>query len=434
MTEHTAPSSSHWWARAAYLFAAVAIAVPVVFAGVVGTVALLLVGTGGVVVTTAALYWSLTRYGTPRWVSMGLAVLTPLVVVVLFVRAHLLWVVLVTAAAALAALACARIALRTGTSHTTGPERPAPRARQAFLIMNPRSGDGKVERFDLRRRAEELGAEVVLLTGDVDVTALARDAVARGADLLGVAGGDGTQALVAGVAAEHGLPFLVISAGTRNHFAMDLGLDRGDPAAGLDALRDGVELRVDLGRINGLPFVNNASFGVYAEIVRSPAYRDDKTATVLRLLPDLLAGHRGHRLVANIDGAPVAGPQAVLVSNNPYGTSDLAGLSRRERLDRGLLGAVTVSVTNTRDAVGLIRRTRSRGLTQRTTTEVTVDADAPCIPVGVDGESLELDTPVRCVVEPGALRVWVPRNRPGTPPTAPTLDWVRLRDLAFRGG
>ena len=125
-----------------------------------------------------------------------------------------------------------------------------------------------------------MGAEVALLDGPgiVDVAALARDAVARGADLLGVAGGDGTQALVAGIAAEHDLPFLVISAGTRNHFALDLGLDRDDPSTCLDGLTDGVEIRVDLGVIGGRTFVNNASFGAYAEIVQSPAYRDDKTA------------------------------------------------------------------------------------------------------------------------------------------------------------
>ncbi|MFJ2839503.1 diacylglycerol/lipid kinase family protein [Nocardia sp. NPDC087230] len=422
-----------WSARAAFVFAALTAVIPVLFAGVVGTLGVLIIGTGGVVVTMAALYWFLTRYGVLRWVSLAIAVLSPIFVVVVFVRARLLWVVLLAVAAALLAVVCARIALRAGTPPATAPGRSAPRAQHPFLIMNPRSGGGKVEKFDLRRRAEELGAEVAMLEGHVDVEALARQAVARGADLLGVAGGDGTQALVAGVAAEHDLPFLVISAGTRNHFAMDLGLDRDDPAAGLDALRDGVELRVDLGRINGLPFVNNASFGVYAEIVRSPAYRDDKTATVLRLLPDLLAGHTGHQLVARIDGTTVVGPQAILVSNNPYGTSDLAGLNRRDRLDRGMLGAVTVSVANTRDAVGLLRRTRSRGLTQHTTARVDVDTDAPQLPVGVDGESRRLDTPVRCVIEPGALRVWVPRDRPGTPPARPTIDWVRLRELAIRG-
>lgn len=421
-----------WAARAAFLFAAMTALIPVLFAGVVGTLGVLIIGTGGVVVTVAALYWFLTRYGVLRWVSLGIAVLAPIFVVAVFVRARLLWVVLLTAALAVLAVGAARVALRT-RHRRTAIELPATPVRRPFLIMNPRSGGGKVGKFDLHRKAVELGAEVVLLEGSVDVEELARQAVARGADLLGVAGGDGTQALVAAVAAEHRLPFLVISAGTRNHFAMDLGLDRDDPATCLDALRDGVELRVDLGRINGRPFVNNASFGVYAEIVRSPAYRDDKTATVLRLLPDLLAGHTGNRLVARIDGTTVTSPQAILVSNNPYGTSDLAGLSRRERLDRGTLGAVTVSVSNTREAVGLIYRTRSRGLTQQNAPEVTVDADADRIPVGVDGESLQLDTPVRCVIEPGALRVRVPRARPGTPPAAPAIDWLRLRDLAVRG-
>ncbi|RZL84670.1 MAG: diacylglycerol kinase, partial [Rhodococcus sp. (in: high G+C Gram-positive bacteria)] len=206
---------------------------------------------------------------------------------------------------------------------------------------------------------------------------------------------------------------------------------RADPSRCLDALRDGVELAVDLGRINGRPFVNNASFGVYAEVVRSPAYRDDKTGTVLQMLPDLLAGQAGVPLVTRIGNVTVRNPQAVLVSNNPYGTSDLAGLNRRDRLDRGVLGAVTVSVANARQAVGLLRRANVRGLTQHTTTEVIVDADTRQTPVGVDGESLLLTTPVRCTIEPGALRVRVPRDRPGVRPAEPTVDWVRLRELAW---
>ena len=202
-----------------------------------------------------------------------------------------------------AAVAAARAALsptgRSGTCRSaTRPPPPRP-----FLVMNPRSGGGKVGRFALQERAEALGAEVALLDRPgTDVQQLARDALARGADLLGVAGGDGTQALVAQVAAEHDVPFLVISAGTRNHFALDLGLDREDPAAGLEALRDGVEARIDLGEINGRTFVNNASFGAYAEIVESPAYRDDKRGTTLDTLPDLLRGQRGARLVADLGG------------------------------------------------------------------------------------------------------------------------------------
>ncbi|MFD4443843.1 diacylglycerol/lipid kinase family protein [Nocardia sp. NPDC058519] len=418
----------------AFVSAAVAAAVPVLAAGFVGVVALLIVGTGGVVVAVAALYSFVTRFGILRWISLAVALLAPIIVVVSFVRANLLWVVVVSGVLAVVTVGAARIALRGSDSDSTMPEYSVPPPQRPFLIMNPRSGGGKVSKYDLVRKAEELGARVALLEGpeDIDVTALAQEAVADGADLLGVAGGDGTQALVAAVAVEHDLPFLVISAGTRNHFAMDLGLDRADPTRSLDALRDGVELRVDLGTVNGRPFVNNASFGVYAEIVRSPAYRDDKTATVLALLPDLLNGHSGPRLVARIGAIAVAGPQAILVSNNPYGSNDLAGLSHRVRLDRGVLGAVTLSVTSTREAVGLLRRTSVRGLSQDTATELTVDADAPEIPVGVDGESMLLETPVRCAIRPAALRVRVPRNRPGVRPAAAAFDWARLWQTAHR--
>ena len=314
-------------------------------------------------------------------------------------------------------------------------EHDAPPPKRPYLIMNPRSGGGKVTRFGLKDKAEALGAEVALLEGPgpVDVGELARTAVANGADLLGVAGGDGTQALVAGIAAEHDIPLLVISAGTRNHFALDLGLDREDPSRCLDALSDGVELRIDLGVIAGRPFVNNASFGAYAAIVQSPAYRDDKTGTTLDQLPGLLAGQQGPRLVARADNVTVDGPQAVLVSNNQYGMGDIAGLGRRARLDRGTLGMFAVTVSSAAQAAGLLRGRRARGLTSLVGREVVVDADAAQIPVGVDGEALLLDTPVRCTVQPAALRVRVPRDRPGVPDPKPVMDWKRLRQMALTG-
>jgi diacylglycerol kinase family enzyme len=315
-------------------------------------------------------------------------------------------------------------------------EREAPPPKRPYLIMNPRSGGGKVARFGLKDKAEAHGAEVALLEGPeiIDVGQLARQAVANGADLLGVAGGDGTQALVAGIAAEHDVPLLVISAGTRNHFALDLGLDREDPSRCLDALGDGgVELRIDLGIIADRPFVNNASFGAYAAIVQSPAYRDDKRHTTTEMLPDLLVGQRGPRLVARAGNVTIEGPQAVLVSNNVYGTDDIAGLGRRARLDRGTLGMLAVTVNNAAQAAGLLRGRNSRGLTRLADREVVIDADAAQIPVGVDGEALVLDTPVRCTVQPLALRVRVPRDRPGVPDPTPVMDWNRLWRMALTG-
>lgn len=438
MTEEHDPTgsrpttASRWWARAAYIAAVAAFLLPIAEAGLRGLVVLLLVAVGTAALAVAGAYWFLTHRGVLRGAAAAVTILAPIVVMVIFVRERHLWVVPAVLLAIAVAVMCARRALHDDRAVPPMPQFPASPVHRPFLVMNPRSGGGKVVQFDLQRRAEELGAEVVLLTGPqpLDVTDLAQQAVARGADLLGVAGGDGTQALVAAVAAEHRLPFLVISAGTRNHFALDLGLDRENPVTCLEALRDGVELRVDLGWIGEHPFVNNASFGVYAEVVQSPQYRADKTATVLQMLPDLLAEGARPKLQARIGTETVDGPRAVLVSNGPYALNDLAGLGRRPRMNGGRLGVVAISVSNARQAVGLLRRAHNRGLVQRSVTEVVIDADAPEIPVGVDGESLILPTPVRCTLVPEALRVLVPRDRPGTRVPPPALDLVRLWELA----
>jgi diacylglycerol kinase family enzyme len=223
---------------------------------------------------------------------------------------------------------------------------------------------------------------------------------------------------------------MVITAGTRNHFAADLGLDRDDPAACLTALSDGVELRVDLGTVGARPFVNNASFGAYAEVVDTPAYRNDKLATTLDLLPDLLREQRDAQLAARADSTSIRAPQALLVANNPYGTGDLAGLSRRARLDRGVLSVIAIRVKSARQAAGLFRGRHASGLTLQTARQVIVTANAAQIPVGVDGEAIDLAVPVVCTIHPGALRVRVPRHRPGVRPPKPPLNWVQLRRLA----
>jgi hypothetical protein len=165
-------------------------------------------------------------------------------------------------------------------------------------------------------------------------------------------------------------------------------------------------------------------------VVRSPAYRDDKRGTTLQMLPDLLHGHQGARLTAKAGGTTIQAPQALLVSNGPYEMTDIAGLGRRARLDAGTLGVVAVNVDSARQAIGLIRRGHGTGLTTLTAGEVTVDADAPQIPVGIDGETILLPAPVRCTIQPRALRVVVPRQRPGVPAPKAALEWPRLRRLA----
>ena len=420
--------SARWLARAAFALVLAAAADMIGFADL-ASLAMVGVGAVGACLMLAGGYWFLAHRGVLRWVAFAVVVFAPVAVLVIFTLHGLLWEALVAVALIALAVGAGRRALTAGARDPGMPGREVPPPERAFLIMNPRSGGGKVARFGLKQKAEALGAEVALLEGPdtVDVAALARQAVAGGADLLGVAGGDGTQALVAGIAAEHGLPFLVISAGTRNHFALDLGLDRENPAACLDALADGVEQRIDLGVIGDATFVNNASFGAYAEVVRSPAYRDDKRGTTLQTLPDLLSGHRGAKLTVRAGAVTVTGPQAVLVSNNAYAMSDIAGLGRRARLDAGTLGVIVVTVNSTMGAVGLLG---GGGVMALAADEVVLDADEPQIPVGIDGETIMMPTPVRCAIRPGALRVRVPRDRPGVRPPKPRIDWQALRTLA----
>ncbi|MFG3200046.1 diacylglycerol/lipid kinase family protein [Streptomyces sp. NPDC048208] len=413
----------------------------------IGAVAVLLLALGGggllvavagalgLALCAAGVWWFVARRGVVRLLGAVVAVAAPVGVLVFFVQSGLWVIALISGLCWAVAGVSGRAALRRARPHRSQRPSRARRPRRPVLIMNPSSGDGKVGRFDLVERAERLGARVIVLdpSDPADVGKLAREAVDDGADLLGVAGGDGTQALVAAVAAEHGLPFLVISAGTRNHFAMDLGLDRSDPSRCLDALTDGEEIRVDLGDVSGRPFVNTVSFGVYADIVQSPEYRDNKTGTALTLMPDLLAREGVRRLDAQVDGTTLSDQQALLISNNPYvSPDDLSGGGRRPRLDTGELGVIGIRVENAAQAAELaVRGSQAPGLTVTTARRVRVTGGEPQIPVAVDGEALWLRTPVQCSVRPGALRVLLPRDRPGVPPPAPPVDWRELLDLAF---
>ena len=207
--------SNRWLARLSFALMLAAAAVLIGFAGLRS---LALVGGGvlGVCAIVAGAYWFLANRGVLRWLALALVILVPIVLIVLFTRDHLLWVALLSAALGVLALVTVRTSLSAGIEDTGMPTHPAEPPKHPFIVMNPRSGGGKVGKFGLQDKAEALGA-------DVDPARGARDRRCRGAgpegggrrcaDLLGVAGGDGTQALVAGIAAEHDLPFLVISAG-----------------------------------------------------------------------------------------------------------------------------------------------------------------------------------------------------------------------------
>jgi diacylglycerol kinase family enzyme len=294
------------------------------------------------------------------------------------------------------------------------PSRPAP--RRAVLFFNPRSGGGKAERFALAREASARGIAAVELRPGDDLERLVRAAVASGADALAMAGGDGSQAIVAAVAAEHDLPYACVPAGTRNHFALDVGVDRDDVVGALDAFVAGGERRVDLGEVNGRVFVNNVSLGLYAEAVRHEGYREAKLRTLLDTVPELL-GPDGSGLELRWSGpgehAHRAGA-AILVSNNRYRLGRAVGSGTRPHIDDGLLG---ITVLGRSLGHGRGRRRPQRPWRDWTAPAFEVDADHP-VPAGIDGETVELQPPLRFRIRPGVLRVRVARRHPGASPSA----------------
>jgi diacylglycerol kinase family enzyme len=247
-----------------------------------------------------------------------------------------------------------------------------------------------------------------------------------------MAGGDGSQALVATVAMRHGIAHVCIPAGTRNHFALDLGIDRDDPVAALDAFTDGVERRVDLARVNDRIFVNNASLGVYAKVVQSDSYRDAKLETWAETLPELL-GPDAAPIDLEFDGpsaAIYADAPLILVSNNAYQLTHLLGAGTRPRIDGGQLGIVAARIRSASDLAELIsleaigQTQRFHGLLQWSQPLFEVRSTST-VAVGLDGEALMLEPPLRFVSLPGALRVRLPRHAPGVSPAAASVAITR---------
>ena len=265
------------------------------------------------------------------------------------------------------------------------------------LILNPRSGGGKVERFDLVAECRARNIEPVVFEPGGDLAALAAAAVRDGADAIGMAGGDGSQAVVAGVAAAHGLPYVCVPAGTRNHFAFDLGIDRNDLVGSLDAFVAGDERRVDLGRVNGQVFVNNVAMGVYGAVVQSPEYRDHKLRTMIGMLPELVGpGAEPFDLrFTGRDGSERENAALVLVSNNPYTIDPRPQSGNRGRLDRGSLGVIALTGPP------------PRGLEEWATPTFRVDSATP-VQLGIDGESVVMSPPLLFESDPSALRVRLP--------------------------
>jgi diacylglycerol kinase family enzyme len=278
---------------------------------------------------------------------------------------------------------------RSGWRVADPPQRPA-------LFVNPNSGGGKAVRAGLAERARDRGIDVIVMRPDETLEVLVGEAVSRGADALGVAGGDGSLAVVAAAALVHGLPFVCVPAGTRNHFALDLGVDRRDLVGSLEAFTDGLERRIDVAEVNSRLFLNNVSFGIYGDAVRRPTYRDAKTRTLLETAAEAIgpSGPAAELQLVDDHGRRHANPAVVLVSNNPYSLVPPLVPGTRPTLDSGELGIIVLERP---------RLVRSPGLTW-SATRLEVTARAP-LNGGVDGEAVALSPPLRFVIRPRALRV-----------------------------
>jgi diacylglycerol kinase family enzyme len=270
------------------------------------------------------------------------------------------------------------------------PARPLHPDLSSLLLINPRSGGSSPSATKLEAEARRRGVETRILGPDDDPGDLARRA---DSDILGVAGGDGTLAAVAEVALERDARFVVVPFGTRNHFARDLGLDRDDPLGALDAFA-GDERRIDVGRAGDHLFLNNVSLGLYAFLVhnRERHRRRRNAFAQLRALTLIARGRR--RIELSVDGEPVEA-QVALVANNDY-TIELFSVGERERLDEGRLHLY------------LARGWRPGTWDERAAERLTIDASVERLEAALDGEPVELETPVEFAIEPSALRVLVP--------------------------
>jgi diacylglycerol kinase family enzyme len=240
--------------------------------------------------------------------------------------------------------------------------------------------------------------------------------------------------------------------GTLNHFARDLGLDLSRPLRALDAFASGHhERRVDVGRVNGRPFINNVSLGVYAEMLGDPGYRDDKLGVAQAKLQAAFSDPQLRRAlrITPPDEAPLESIVAAVVSNNPYEFARWDTFGQRHRLDTGTLQVSVLDASTLEELERLLAGTLLGAIHFRpalrhwTSERLETGVLGEVVQAGVDGEPITLEAPLRFSVNPGALRVRVPERSPASrqvPPleagwhAAQTLRrWLRPTLVQYSG-
>ncbi|MDW4497223.1 diacylglycerol kinase family protein [Sulfitobacter sp. D35] len=192
-------------------------------------------------------------------------------------------------------------------------------------MINPKSGRrrGEANLDDIGRLFEANGMDVTFsrLTKGSDVEAAAREAVAAGYDCVVSAGGDGTMSGVASALKNTGVAMGILPLGTFNYFARSLGVPEDLEGAVANIAR-GIRRRIAVGTINDRVFLNNASLGIYPEVLRTrettyTRWGRSRIAAYWSVLLTLLRFPKPLRLkiTAGSDAFTVRTPLAFVVSN-----------------------------------------------------------------------------------------------------------------------
>ena len=244
-------------------------------------------------------------------------------------------------------------------------------------------------------------------------TEIARDAVAAGADVIIVHGGDGTINEVVNGIAGSDVALAVIPGGTANVWANESGM-RHDPAQAVLDIVHGVRRRVDLGRAGDRYFLLMAGIGLDAAIVPRVSARAKRwlgrvayiaagAVTALRTKP--------WRVELHVNGETRDMPLYWMLIGNTRSYGSMVQITYRAQVDDGLLDVAVMHRGGLHlivDGVRAFFRRHDRSPNVDYTRVKVLEVMTPGLPVQVDGDLLG-ETPMRFEVEPLALQVIVPR-------------------------
>lgn len=259
-------------------------------------------------------------------------------------------------------------------------------------------------------------------SGD-DFAERCQSCAANGADVLVAAGGDGTINAVAGQALKLDKTLGVIPAGTLNHFARDLEISL-EPAVAAEQFRDGHEIRVDVGVVNGRVFINNSVLGLYPvyrtarHSIEKHGFGSTRVGRFFAVLGGILRvfwrmPHFTLRFCTEDGSTQVLKTAFVLVANNQHELEDWR-LGHRTTIDRGDLWVYVLRKCSRWSVLGfflkfLIKQfSKEEAFRVFQVRELRIESKHRTMRVGVDGEVIRMATPLEYKLLPQALRVIAP--------------------------